>query len=117
MTALLLAGLLALAAPAEAPWCGETRLSGYVRTDYGPNGRTADGTSILTPEPIAAASWDVRMGALAIIDGVGTFRIADRGGGLGNGIPMPWVDVAVWDRASAYQLTGVRRVCFRRPAS
>ena len=116
MTALLLAGLLALAAPSERPWCGDTRTTGYVRTDYGPHARTYDGTPILTPEPIAAASWDVVLGAIAEIDGVGSFRIADRGGGLGNGTPLPWVDVAVWDRATAFSLTGIRRVCFRRPA-
>jgi hypothetical protein len=110
MTALLGALLLAQS------WCGDTRLTGYVRTDYGPAARTFDGTSIFTDEPIAAASWDVRMGSLADIPGVGTVRIADRGGGLGNGTPMPWVDVAVWSRGEAYALTGVRTVCFRRPA-
>jgi hypothetical protein len=87
-------------------------VTGYVRTDYGP--RTFDGTDILTREPIAAASWDVRLGALADIPGVGTVRIADRGM-LGNGEPMPWVDVAVWSRGEAYRLTSVRQVCFRRP--
>jgi hypothetical protein len=57
----------------------------------------------------------VRLGAIADIPGVGSFRIADRGGGLGNGTPMPWVDVAVWSRQDAYALTSVRMVCFRRP--
>jgi len=108
-TAALLVGLLA---PADAPWCGLTRLSGYVRTEHGPY--TYDGTPILTAEPIAAASWDVRLGAVADIDGVGSFRIADRGH-LGNGSPMPWVDVAVWSRSEAFALTSVRTVCFRRP--
>jgi hypothetical protein len=59
----------------------------------------------------------VKLGAIAHIDGLGAYRIADRGGGLGNGTPMPWVDVAVWDRATAYELTGIRRVCFRRPVT
>jgi len=98
--------------PAEAPWCGPVRLTAYVRTEFSP--WTYDGTPISTPEPIVAASWDVKMGSLADIDGLGTFRVADRGM-LGNGHPMPWVDVAVWDRATAYSLTGVRRVCFRPP--
>jgi len=116
----LMLGVLLAFLPAErtadaAPWCGMATTTGYVRTDYGPHARTFDGTSILTPEPIAAASWDVALGAIAEIDGIGSFRIADRGGGLGNGSPRPWVDVAVWDRATAYALTGVRRVCFRRP--
>lgn len=117
MTALLLAGMLALLGPADAPWCGDTRLTAYVRADYGPGAKTYDGTSIFTPEPIAAASWDVALGSLASIEGLGVYRVADRGGGLGNGVPMPWVDVAVWSRSEALALTSVRRVCFRRPAA
>lgn len=101
--------LVGLYALALAPWCGDARITGYLRTD-GPY--TYDGTPTWIDEPIAAASWDVQMGSLADIDGVGTFRIADRGM-LGNGNPMPWVDVATWSRSEAYALTGVRRVCFR----
>jgi hypothetical protein len=89
-------------------------VTAYVRSEYGPY--TFDGTPIGTPEPIAAASWDVALGSLAEIPGVGVFRVADRGM-LGSGEPMPWVDVAVWDRATAFSLTSVRRVCFRRPAT
>lgn len=107
MTALLGAALLLGA------WCGDTRITGFVRSDYGPY--TFDGTPIGTPEAIAAASWDVRMGSIADVPGLGSFRVADRGGGLGNGTPMPWLDIAVWSRAEAFQLTSVRRVCFRRP--
>jgi hypothetical protein len=116
MPALLVATLIAFTTlgPADAPWCGPTRLSGYVRSEYGPY--TYDGTPTSTPEPIAAASWDVKLGSLAVIDGVGTFRIADRGM-LGNGQPLPWVDVAVYSRAEAYRLTSVRTVCFRRPVT
>jgi hypothetical protein len=102
--------------PADAPWCGPARITGYVRSDYGPAAKTFDGTSIHTDEPIVAASWDVKMGSLALIEGLGVFRVADRGM-LGNGQPLPWVDVAVWDRATAYSLTGVRHVCFRRPVT
>jgi hypothetical protein len=98
--------------PSEAAWCGQTKITAYVRTEYGPY--TYDGTSILSDEPIVAASWDVKMGSLALIEGLGVFRVADRGM-LGNGTPMPWVDVAVWSRAEAFRLTGVRHVCFRRP--
>ena len=37
---------------------------------------------------------------------------------LGCGEPLPWVDVAVWDRATAFSLTSASgRVCFRRPAA
>lgn len=108
MTALLGAALVL------AAWCGPTKITGYSRLEYGPY--TADGTPILTREPIAAASWDVRMGALADVPGVGTVRIADRGM-LGSGSPMPWVDVAVWSRDDAFSLTSVRHVCFRRPSA
>jgi len=116
MTALLLAGVLALLSPAEVPWCGPTRLTAYVRTDYGPGATTYDGTSIVTSENIAAASWDVALGSLAEIPGLGVYRIADRGM-LGSGEPMPWLDIATWSRQEAYALTSIRRVCFRRPAT
>ena len=75
---------------------------------------TYDGTPIWTDERIVAASWDVKMGSVAEIDGLGSYRVADRGM-LGNGTPMPWVDVAVWTRDEALSLTSVRQVCFRRP--
>jgi 3D (Asp-Asp-Asp) domain-containing protein len=116
MTTIIGAALIAFTslAPSEAAWCGATKITAYVRTEYGPY--TYDGTDILTDERIVAASWDVRMGSIAQIEGLGVFRVADRGM-LGNGHPMPWVDVAVWDRATAYSLTGVRHVCFRRPAT
>jgi len=115
----LLLGVLLAFLPAErtadaAPWCGMARISGYIRGDG--NARTYDGTSIFTPEPIVAASWDVRMGTIADIAGLGAHRVADRGM-LGNGVPLPWVDVAVWSEAEARSLTGVRTVCFRRPTS
>jgi hypothetical protein len=114
MTLLAAVLSLALLSPAEVPWCGEARITGYSRLEYGP--RTFDGTPITTPENIAAASWDVALGSLAEISGLGVYRVADRGM-LGRGEPMPWVDVAVWDRATAFALTSVRRVCFRRPAT
>jgi hypothetical protein len=104
--------LIGLLGSAEAPWCGPTRITGYVRTDF--SGHTFDGTSIYTDEPIVAASWDVALGSIAEIEGLGSYRVADRGR-LGNGTPMPWLDVAVWHRSDAYALTGVRNVCFRRP--
>jgi len=99
----------------EAPWCGPTKITGYVRTEF--SSRTYDGTPIWTEEPIVAASWDVALGSLVEIEGLEgtTFRVADRGH-LGNGYPLPWVDVAVWTRSEAYALTGVRHVCFRRPS-
>lgn len=109
-----LAGWLSVFTPSvsAAEWCGQTKITAYVRTEFSP--WTFDGTSIYTDEPIVAASTDVKLGSIADIDGLGTFRVADRGR-LGNGTPHPWVDVAVWSRAEAYALTGYRRVCFRPP--
>jgi len=114
MTVLAIAVLLLadILGGVRAPWCGPTKISGYVRTEF--SGYTYDGTPIWTAEKIVAASWDVRMGSIAEIQGLGVFRVADRGM-LGSGDPMPWVDVAVWTRQEAYELTGIRRVCFRRP--
>jgi 3D (Asp-Asp-Asp) domain-containing protein len=111
MSGFVIAALL-LAESLSAPWCGPTKITGYVRTEF--SGFTYDGTPIWTDEKIVAASWDIRMGSLAEIQGLGLFRVADRGM-LGNGNPMPWLDVAVWTRTEAYELTGTRNVCFRRP--
>jgi len=104
--------LTSLFSPAEAPWCGLTKNTAYVRTEG--NAQTYDGTSIWTGEAIVAASWDVKMGSWVDIDGLGTFRVADRGM-LGHGEPMPWLDIATWTRQEAYALTGTRWACFRRP--
>jgi hypothetical protein len=110
----LLIGLAALlsgaSTPTQAPWCGPTKITGYLRTAF--SSHTWDGTPIWTEERIVAASWDVRMGSTVEIEGLGEFRVADRGGGLGNGSPMPWVDIAVWTLNEAYELTGVRHACF-----
>lgn len=116
MTALAL--LLALVVPAFTPQpiadppvheaaCFEARTTGYVRGHHSP--WTADGTSIWTPEPIAAASYDLPLGAYVWVEGVGTVRIADRGR-LGSGNPT-WIDVAVYSTAEAYALTGTRLIC------
>jgi len=96
----------------SASYCAPMKITAYVRTDYGPNARTFDGTSIYTDEPIVAASWDIPIGHYVDIAGLGVHRVADRGGGLGS---SGWLDVAVWDRATAYALTGVRRACVMAP--
>lgn len=93
-----------------AGWCSDMRVTGYVRTDHGAH--TYDGTPIWTSEPIAAASWDIPLGWYVTVEDVGTFRVADRGGGLGS---SGWVDIAVWTRSEAYTLTGVRGVCVYPP--
>lgn len=109
LTSLLTSALLYLA-PSAVPWCGEARITGYVRGTG--NAATYDGTPIWTNEPIVAASWDVNMGAMVDIEGLGTFRVADRGH-LGYGSPT-WLDVAVWSHGEAYSLTGTRSVCIYR---
>jgi 3D (Asp-Asp-Asp) domain-containing protein len=68
---------------------------------------TYDGTSIWTDEPIAAASWNIPMGSYVEVEGVGTYRVADRGM-LGS---SGWVDIAVYSHAEALALTDVRTVC------
>jgi len=90
-------------------WCAEgATITGYVRSEFSP--RTFDGTSIYTPEPIAAASWSIPIGSYVSVDGLGTYRVADRG------MLGPFhIDIAVWDRATAYALTSVRRVCVVPP--
>jgi 3D (Asp-Asp-Asp) domain-containing protein len=89
--------------------CRDMRLTGYVRTEF--SARTFDGTSIYTDEPIVAASWDIPLGAYVSIDGLGVYRVADRGR-LGS---SGWIDVAVWTRSEAYALTGWRQVCVLDP--
>jgi len=123
MTGAILAAALSLMAlvnpgddaeDSRVNWCGDARVTGYLRS-IGPF--TYDGTPTWTPEPLAAASWDVKMGSMVDVHEIGTFRVADRGGGLGNGSPYTHIDIAVWSRAEAYALTGIRRVCIRRPRS
>jgi 3D (Asp-Asp-Asp) domain-containing protein len=97
--------------PSYPPFRGDCRtaqITGYIRGDGSP--WTADGTSIWTDEAIAAASYDVPMGSRVSVEGLGSFRIADRGR-----LSPTWIDVAVWTRDEAYALTGVRRVCIAPP--
>jgi 3D (Asp-Asp-Asp) domain-containing protein len=91
--------------------CYTSWVTGYVRTEHSP--WTYDGTSIYTDEPIAASAPDLPIDTMVWIDGLGTFRIADRGGGLGS---AGWIDVAVWTRAEAFAITGYRTICISPPA-
>lgn len=111
---LQVAPLLPPAAPADAPaGCRETtaRITGYVRTAPYFNAHTYDGTPILTPEPIVAASRDIPLQSTVTIDGLGTYRVADRGSGL----HPTHVDIAVWSLDEAYAVTGERTICIREP--
>jgi hypothetical protein len=93
-----------------AAWCGRSMTTGYVRTDYGPHARTFDGTSILSPEPIAAAGSSIPLGWYVEVEGLGRYRVADRGMlGADN------IDIAVWDRATAFQITAMRSYCVYPP--
>jgi hypothetical protein len=103
-------GLLFSIALLAQSWCQDARVTGYVRGAHSP--WTYDGTSIFTDEPIAAASWDIPLQSMVAVWGLGPFRVADRGSGLGSG---GWIDIAVWSRDEAYALTSVRRVCVTPP--
>lgn len=92
-------------AKAHAQECETYRITGYVRGADSPY--TYDGTSVWTRERIAAASWNVPIGAYVAVSGLGSYRVADRGGGLSS----RHVDILVDSRAEAYELTGYRQVC------
>lgn len=97
-------GYLRNAQAAHASYCFPAQITGYVRGAHSPY--TYDGTSIWTPEPIAAASWSIPIDSTVWVEGLGSFRVADRG------MPGPaHIDVAVWSRPEAYAITGVRTVC------
>jgi 3D (Asp-Asp-Asp) domain-containing protein len=107
MTALLGAALLLVQG-----WCiDDATITAYVRTEYGPNAKTFDGTSIFADEPIAAASWNIPIDSVVEVEGLGSYRVADRGA-LGS---RGWVDIAVWSRSEAFALTSTRRICVTPP--
>jgi len=101
--------------PADAPekprQCAEMFITGYNRLAPGMGPFTFDGTPITTSEPIAAASPEIPLQSVIEIDGLGTYRVADRG----SGVRWRHIDVATWSNGEAYQLTGTRRVCWRYP--
>lgn len=104
-----LLALLPCAEITEATSCFSAWTTGYVRTDHSP--RTFDGTSIYGDEPIVAAGWSIPMGSTVWVEGLGTFRVADRGGGLAP----TQIDIAVWSRQDAFRITGTRTVCVSPP--
>jgi len=111
---MLLAVVLSLFGPPADPvsaerTCYDAHVTGYVKSEFGP--LTADGTPITTREPIVAASPDLPFDTRVEIDGLGTYRVADRGH-LGS---SGWIDVAVDTRAQAYAATGTRHICVTPP--
>lgn len=89
--------------------CEAYRVTGYVRGHHSP--WTYDGTSVWTQEAIAAASWNLPIGTVVKVDGLGKYRIADRGSGLG----ARHIDVLVDNVQTAHELTSVRTVCLVPP--
>lgn len=84
---------------------GIYKITGYVRTEFSP--WTHDGTSIYTDEKIVAASWNIPTDTLLRVEGLDyTYRVADRGH-----LSARHIDVAVWTRAEAFELTSEREVC------
>jgi 3D (Asp-Asp-Asp) domain-containing protein len=109
--AVLLTGFLILAGgltQGGEPECYPARITGYVRGAG--SSRTYDGTSVWSYEPIVAASWDVPIDSTVVIDGLGVYRVADRGR-----LGPRHLDVLVDTRTEAYALTGVRDVCIWPP--
>jgi hypothetical protein len=62
---------------------------------------------VWTSEPIVAASWNVPINSMVRVQGLGTYRVADRGGKLAR----RHIDVLVNSKAEAFSITGYRRVC------
>lgn len=104
---LILAAAYSLVRTAHAEQCEVYRITGYVRGAH--SAWTYDGTSVWTRERIVAASWNVPLDAEVEVQGLGRYRVADRGGGLG----ARHIDILVDTVAEAYALTGERTVCVR----
>lgn len=108
---LLLAIALSFASPASAnETCRPMTTTAYNRYAFTPH--TWDGTSVYNGEAFAAASWDIPIDSYVVVQGVGTFRIADRGI-LGN---SGWIDIAMEDTWGARQYgKQIRMVCVYAP--
>ena len=103
----VLLGLLMLAAGQSG--CERYVVTGYVAAEY--PGWTADGSTtavgaLARGEPIAAGSYNLPFDTLVAVDGLGQFRIADRGH-----LGARHIDILVRTRAEAYALTSWRDVC------
>lgn len=90
--------------PAQAVACWQWFTTGYAREDF--PGRTADGTSVWTDEPIVAAT-SLPLGSFVFVpEWATTYRVADRGM-LGPN----HLDFLVDTRAEAFEITGFREAC------
>lgn len=108
--ALAVAGLLLGMAPAEArAECSQVFVTGYTPA-VGP--RTADGTETRGAEwTVAAVDPSViPLQSSVAVEGLGTFRAADTGGGVRG----YWVDVLTSTVAEARAITGWYRACWWR---
>lgn len=91
--------------PAEAQACQSFWVTGYASSQF--PGRTADGTPTRGNEwSIAAAHPRIPFGTTVSLNGLGTFRIADRGM-----LGYDHIDVLVYSPAEAYALTGTYTGC------
>jgi len=102
-------GIFALLSVARSD-CEQFRITGYVAGEY--PGLTADGSTttldaLARGELLAAAGYDVPMGSFLDVDGLGVYRVADRGQ-----LGYRHLDLLVATRSEAFALTGYRRVCW-----
>jgi 3D (Asp-Asp-Asp) domain-containing protein len=115
MTPLIAAALLLTthAAPA-AQECQQYVVTSYAAAEY--PGWTADGSTttwgaINRGEPIAAASFNVPFGSTVWVEGLGSYRVADRGQ-----LGARHIDVLVPTRGEALEIgRSVRTVCVLPP--
>lgn len=102
---LILSALLSVASNSSSSNCETYQITGYVRgagSDY-----TADGTSVWNYEAIAAGSYNLPFDTVVDVDGIGQYRIADRGPGLSS----RHIDILVDSVSEARALTSRRVVC------
>lgn len=103
---ILVSFLLSLAQPA----CETYYITGYAASDF--PGVTADGSTttvqaLSAGDHIVAASYNLPFDTLITIEELPhVYRVADRGH-LGT----RHIDVLVWTRGEAFELTGYREVC------
>jgi 3D (Asp-Asp-Asp) domain-containing protein len=117
LCALVLALLPATEARAGAPVeCSPYRVTAYASSEY--PGWTADGSTttrgaLARGEPIAAASRNVPFNAVVDVDGLGAYRVADRGH-----LDARHIDVLVGTRDEALEIgSSYRTVCVTVPVT